>query len=119
MVARKLLIVEDEAITALGLRQALTQLGFEVGIPAGTGEEAVERALSEKPLCILMDINLIGDMTGIEAVEKINSVSAIHVIYMTGYSNSEMKSRAMQTGPLAYLEKPVDIAEINRILQNL
>lgn len=114
-----ILIVEDEAITALDLRSRLIDLGYDVGLPAGSGEEAVERALRERPSCVLIDINLIGGMNGIEVAEKIRETGGTPIIFISGYSNSEMKSRAMRTGPLAYLDKPVDIMVIDGLLKGI
>lgn len=113
----KLLLVEDEAITAMSIRKDLELMGYEVSDPIGTGEEAIQKALSECPSVILMDINIIGDMDGIEAVEKIHDQIRIPIIYMTGYSNREIRERAIKTGPLAYLEKPVNVREIQHILE--
>jgi CheY-like chemotaxis protein len=113
----KLLLVEDEAITAMSIRKDLERMGYEVSDPIGTGEEAIRKALTEKPSVILMDINIIGDMDGIEAVEKIHDLAMIPVIYMSGYSNQAIKERAIKTGPLAYLEKPVNVREIQHILE--
>ena len=113
----KLLLVEDEAITAMSMVKDLESLGYDVGYPIVTGEEAIERAFSDCPSIILMDINLIGDMDGIETIEKIHEWMRIPVIYMTGYSSREMKDRAIKTEPLAYLEKPVIISEIKLILE--
>lgn len=112
-----ILIVEDEAITALDLRSQLIDFGYEVGEPAGSGEEAVERALQEKPSCILMDINLIGDMNGIEAAETIRRACDTPIIFITGYSNNAMRDKAMRIMPLAYLEKPVDPMEVDQLLK--
>ncbi len=112
----KMLLVEDEVITAMSMRKDLVRLGYDVSDPIVTGEEAIQRAFSENPSVILMDINLIGDMDGIEAIEKIYDRVRIPVIYMTGYSNQEIKDRAIKTGPLAYLEKPVNVREIQHIL---
>lgn len=115
----KILIVEDEVITGMCLKKNLEKLGYEVGKPVVSGEDAVIIALKEKPSVILMDINLIGEMDGVEAVEMINKQENIPVIYTTGYSNIEIKERAMKTQPLAYLEKPININDIKIILEDI
>ena len=115
----KLMLVEDEAITALSLRSALMRLGYEVSEAVATGPDAVEKAFSYKPSVILMDINLIGDMNGIEAVEKIHERAPVPVIYITGYSNPGTRERALRTEPLAYLEKPVDVQDIRVLVDSL
>ena len=114
----KILLVEDEAITAMSMQAALERLGYEVSEIITTGAEAVQKAFSYKPSVILMDINLIGDMNGVEAVEKIHERMDIPVIFITGYSNREIKERALKTHPLAYLEKPVNIQNIQSLLES-
>ena len=115
----KLMLVEDEAITAMSLRSGLMRLGYEVSEAVATESEAIQKAFSYKPSVILMDINLIGDMNGIEAVEKIHEHAPVPVIYITGYSNPETKKRALSTKPLAYLEKPVDVQDIRVLVESL
>ncbi|HOO72880.1 MAG TPA: response regulator [Spirochaetota bacterium] len=115
---KKLLLVEDETITAMSLRASLERLGYEVSETVVTGYEAVQKAFSYKPSVILMDINLIGEMNGVEAVEKIHEKNPIPVIYITGYSNREIKERALRTRPLAYLEKPVNVSDIQALLES-
>ncbi len=114
---KKLMIVEDEMITAMSLRHELMHLGYEVTEIIATGDEAVKKAFVDMPSTILMDINLIGEMDGIQAIQKIHEQMPIPVIYMTGYSTKEIKDRALKTGPLAYLEKPVSIQHIRKILE--
>jgi CheY-like chemotaxis protein len=115
----KILIVEDEAITAKGLKKELEESGYDVLKPIAKGEEAVPVALDENPRLILMDIRLAGGLDGIEAAEKILLKKDIPIVYMTGYATEGIKERALKTHPLAFLEKPVDINIIERILGNL
>ena len=63
----KVLIVEDEAITAQLLEMQLDTAGYDIVGPSAKGEDAVKLAVDEKPDAILMDINLLGEMDGIEA----------------------------------------------------
>jgi DNA-binding NarL/FixJ family response regulator len=64
-----------------------------------------------------MDINLIGETDGIEAARLIGPAAA--VIFTTGYTEAETRRRAMELEPLGYLIKPVDIAEVDRLLGSL
>jgi CheY-like chemotaxis protein len=116
---RKVLLVEDEAISALSLRIHLTSMGYEVLGPIASGEEAVAVALSEHPLCILMDINLIGRMTGLDAAEEICRHDKIPIIFITGYANPEIREEADRIGHVAYLEKPVNVKALVLLLVNL
>ena len=112
----KLLLVEDEVITAMSLQYELELLGYDVCEPIVNGEDAILAAIKEKPSLILMDINLIGGIDGIDTIKRIYEKKHIPVIYMSGYSTNDIKERAMATQPLAYLGKPVNANEIKSIL---
>ena len=65
----RILVVEDDAILAAHLEQALKQMGYQVASLAATGKEAVKKASSLQPDVVLMDIRLREAMTGIEAAK--------------------------------------------------
>ena len=62
--AKRILVVEDEAITAMALKSDLLMLGYEVLAIVDTGEEAILKAIELLPDLILMDITLFGPMSG-------------------------------------------------------
>lgn len=62
---KRLLIVEDEAITALDLKYSLEELGYEIVDTVDTGQDAINTAAETVPDIVLMDIKLKGDMEGI------------------------------------------------------
>jgi CheY-like chemotaxis protein len=63
----RVLIVEDESVTALGLARQLRRLGYAVVASASSGPQAIEHALTRHPQVVLMDIQLHGTMDGIDA----------------------------------------------------
>jgi CheY-like chemotaxis protein len=105
-VDRKLLVVEDETIVALELKETLVKLGYAVVGTVNNGPDAIRRAGEERPDLVLMDIHIKGAMDGIEAAEEIVSRYDIPVIYLTAHSDHETISRAIQTLPYGYLVKP-------------
>jgi len=113
MTNSRILVVEDEAIVAMGIKQKLEDLGHQVVDIAYTGEDAVETALKKKPDLILMDIVLKGSMDGIEAAAKIRNQLDIPVIYLTAYSDEEVLERARITEPYGYIIKPFKKSELN------
>lgn len=115
----KCLIVEDEFLIAFHLKTTLARAGYEVCEAAISGEQAVEIARRESPDVILMDIRLLGAMDGIEAAQRIRAFSFAHIIFTTGYSDPNLKERAMVLKPAAYLSKPVNVNQIKAILQPL
>ena len=81
--ANKLMIVEDEAVIALRLKQRLAEMGYDVVGVAYSGEEAVEKAKSLTPELILMDIMIPGKFDGIAAAEIIKTECDIPVVFLT------------------------------------
>lgn len=108
-----ILVVEDEAIVAMGIKQKLEDLGHQVADIVYTGEDAVKTALEKEPDLILMDIVLKGHMDGIEAAAKIRKQLDIPVIYLTAYSDEEVLERARMTEPYGYIIKPFKKSELN------
>jgi len=103
----KILIVEDEAITAMGMEHVLTSCGFSVVGIAARCEVALKICNETIPDLILMDINIEGNHDGITTCRQIKKLYEIPVIYMTAYSTEEIKSRALETKPEQYLNKPI------------
>ena len=83
------LIVEDEPMMAILLKKLLAQLGYEQVSWVKSGEEAIAAAQNTQFDLILMDINLEGELDGIQTAEIIQSKSEIPVIYATSYSDEE------------------------------
>jgi PAS domain S-box-containing protein len=103
----KILIVEDEAITAMDIKHNLINFGFDVAGTADSGEKAIEIAQKLKPDLILMDITLKGDMDGIEAARKIKTLFDIPVIYMSAFTDKNTHERLKLTSPYGFVSKPV------------
>jgi len=108
MEKQTILIVEDEAITALDVQNNLRSFGFDVIGIVSTGEAAIEKAESCRPDIILMDIVLSGKMDGIAASMAIKERFDIPVIYMTGNADIMTVNRARETAPYGYIVKPIN-----------
>ncbi len=101
----KILIVEDERITAKDIKKSLEKAGHLVLAIVSTGEDAIKFSEEYKPDIVLMDIKLEGEIDGIEAAETIRSKFAIPVIYLTSYSDKSTVERAKKTHPSAFILK--------------
>jgi len=108
----RVLVVEDEVLVARDIQARLQRMGYDVVGTVARGEDAVSTALAKLPDLILMDINLRGEMDGIEAAIRINEVRSIPVIFCTAYSNDEVLERAKITSPFGYVLKPFDNREL-------
>ncbi|KZD06345.1 response regulator [Oceanibaculum pacificum] len=81
----RILIVEDDALTAMELEQIVTLMGHQVIGPAVTRDEAVALASSEKPDLILSDIELDDQVSGVEAMQQIRTLRHVPVIFVTAF----------------------------------
>ncbi|MBN8956956.1 MAG: response regulator [Rhizobiales bacterium] len=104
------LVVEDEIFVAWHLEATLRELNFTVCGMAPDGQSAVDKARKLHADLILMDINLQGDMDGIEAVRQIQETQPAPVIFITAYSDPTTLSRIRKIAPGApVLAKPVSL----------
>ncbi|HEY3840096.1 MAG TPA: response regulator [Bryobacteraceae bacterium] len=101
-----ILIVEDEALIAMEIRDRLTRLGFQIAGIADTGEKAIREAQRSHPDLILMDIRLKGKMDGVQAAGRIGESLDIPVVYLTAHSDSATLQRAKSAAPFGYILKP-------------
>ncbi|MFA6332495.1 MAG: response regulator [Methanoregula sp.] len=107
MEKNSILIVEDEAVTALDIQTVLTNSGYHVAGVVSSGEKAIGIVESEEPDLILMDMHLAGKLSGVETAEKILSAHCVPIIYVTAFSEPELVGQAKKTRPYGYLIKPV------------
>lgn len=113
----RIMLVEDEAITALCIRDSLEGLGYELVATISRGEEAVRRAIELKPDLILMDITLADAMSGIEAAEQIRLRKPIPIIFMTAHTDNETLARAKRVEPFGYLTKPYHLDALKNTIE--
>ncbi len=116
MARTQILIVEDEPIVAMHIRNSLEKLGYEVCGWVKSGEEAVSTAADLKPDLILMDIILSGPLDGVEAAKTIRETLPIPIVYMTGNADIPTITRARETEPHGYVLKPVNILQLFSII---
>ena len=112
MVDERILIVEDEIITADDIRESLLDMGYSVLDIVSSGEEAIEKLEKYNPDLVLMDIMLEGAMDGIETANHIRSHFNIPVVYITAYADKEIMERAKVTEPFGYILKPFNEREL-------
>ncbi len=112
----KIMIVEDEIITAMALKQSLEELGYEVCPLITSGEAALQKAEIERPDIILMDINIKGKMDGIDAAREISARLRVRTIFITGYEEKDVRERLKAIPSAEYVIKPLDPAKLKLAL---
>lgn len=106
MVRKRILIIEDEAITAMDLRSTLNELAYDVAGVVSTGEVAVCQAAKLRPDLILMDISLAGPMSGIEVAREIRKAWHVPIIFLSANADAGTIEKAREVEPFGYLLKP-------------
>jgi PAS domain S-box-containing protein len=108
----RILIVEDERITAEDLRDILTDLGYIVTDSVASGAEAIAQAEQNAPDLALMDIRIKGEMDGTETARILRERFNIPVVYLTAHADTSTLARAKLAQPLGYITKPFQEAEL-------
>ncbi len=112
----RILIVEDEIITAMDLAAQLGEMGYLVVDTVTNGQEAIQKAELFRPDMILMDIVLSGELDGINVAQHIQDLD-IPVVYLSAYTDDATVKRALKTAPYGYLPKPYQIDELYTTLE--
>jgi CheY-like chemotaxis protein len=112
----KILIVEDESITAMDIAHTLRGWGWDVVGTAASGVDAIEQAASFRPDVVLMDIRLKGIMDGISTATRIQNRLNIPVIYITAHSDDDSVKRAHYSGAYGYIVKPIKPEELREAI---
>jgi CheY-like chemotaxis protein len=112
-----ILIVEDNLLVATSLRIILETSGHQVLPFARSGARALELAVAHSPDLVLMDINLEGELDGIDTASRLKEELDIHVVYISGYMDDETSQRAASTAPLGYIKKPYGPDDVQRTIK--
>lgn len=107
MAGIKVILVEDDWIIAKEISYSLQDLGFEVAGIFDTGEEALRQVGSLKPDLVILDIDLSGEITGIDVAKKLKQEGSIPFIFLTALADTQTIDKAKLAEPYAYLIKPV------------
>lgn len=114
----QILIVEDEMIIAANISLLLTEMGYEVSGIIPRGEDALNHIKSNLPDIILIDIQLKGELDGIETAQKMQEFhSNLAIIYLTANADAANFNRAKSTHPYAFISKPFKKLDLQRSIE--
>ncbi|HVO74178.1 MAG TPA: response regulator [Ignavibacteriaceae bacterium] len=115
---KKILIAEDEIIIALDIQKILINNNYKICSIVFSGEEAIRKAVEEKPSLILMDIMLQGSINGIQAAEAISQKQNIPIIFLTGVDGNETLAKVQITERFRYISKPYDEEILRSVIED-
>ncbi|MFN3757409.1 MAG: response regulator, partial [Flavobacterium sp.] len=113
----KILIVEDEMIIGANIALQLTTLGYDVLGYIPRAEEALIQIRQTKPDILLLDINLKGNIDGIELAQLILNEIKIPIIYLTANADEAHFNRAKTTNPYAFISKPFKKLDLQHAIE--
>ncbi len=109
---KSVLIVEDDEDIVETLSEALQQLNYDVAGAVTNGVDAITCVQHKVPDIILMDIQLLGDIDGVQTTREILSICDVPVVYLTGQTDDETLDKVKKTNPFGYIVKPFEIIEL-------
>lgn len=110
------LIVEDSLSFALELELLVQSIGYQVIGRADNAKKALAIIQEQEPDFILMDIDIKGDMNGLELGNKIRHLK-IPILYITSFGTQEYYERAQSSNMIGYLVKPIDKLSLRSSIQ--
>ena len=118
--AKKILVVDDSKVSLMMEREILERRTRYECVTASDGQEAVEKALQERPDLILMDV-VMPRMNGFEACKKMRQQAgtrAIPIVLVTTRGEESYMEAGFQSGCNDYITKPVNGTELVALLQS-
>lgn len=115
---KKLLLAEDNENNILTIKLQLKSQNYEI-ITAINGRQAIEKAKSEHPDIILMDIQMPG-MDGLEAIERLRKDSQFDktpIIAMTAFTDRSDMDKSLKAGADDYITKPVSSDKLKKVIR--
>jgi DNA-binding NtrC family response regulator len=115
----RLLIVEDDRITALALQRKVTQMGHTVVARVASAAEAMAAVQAERPDAVLLDIGLSGPQDGLSVGLDIQTFWATPVIYLSGSNPTALGLPEFPEALWCYIAKPIDWEQLRTTLARL
>lgn len=115
----RLLIVEDDRITAWALQRAVTQMGHTVVARVSSAAEAMAAVQADRPDVVLLDIGLTGPQDGLLVGLDIQTFWSTPVIYLSGSDPTELGLPEFPEALWCYVAKPIDRDRLRTILARL
>lgn len=113
----RILVVEDEMIIGAKISMQLTNLGYEVSGLLSRGEDVPFHVAENKPDIILLDINLKGNLDGIETAKLLSANGHTPIIFLTANSDEATFNRAKAVKPAAFISKPFKQLDLQRAIE--
>jgi len=113
----KILIVEDEMIIAANISMQLNKLGYKISGIISRGEEILNSIKEDEPDISVLDIQLEGELDGIEAAKLVQMDYEIPIIFLTSNTDDTYFNRAKEIEPYAFISKPFKKLDLQHAIE--
>lgn len=102
----RILIVEDDSVLASVEEWRLKKMGYDICGHAASGKDAIALIKKDSPDLVLLDINLEGDIDGIQIGQFLDAETSIPFIFLSAHGEDEILKRVKGTLQYGYIKKP-------------
>lgn len=116
---KRIAVVEDEGIVAMDISKCLSSLGYEVVFVADSGEKAIENLVSMPADLILMDVELKGELNGLETAMIVKEKNNIPVVFLTAFEDETTLKKIGSITSDGFLVKPFEDEELKKTVERV
>jgi DNA-binding LytR/AlgR family response regulator len=110
----RVLIIEDDELVRVLLDVIITDLGHHIVASVDNAVDALVAYSVHQPHVVISDIEIKGNIDGIELAKKLLQIRKCQLLFLTGNSNSDTFNKAKKLAPLAFITKPIVRLELER-----
>lgn len=114
---KNILIIENDSDTLALIQEYINDLGHDLIATVSSGKEMFQKLNDSHPDIALMNIDLLGEMDGIELTQHIHNSYIIPFIYITPSLDDPMIGRSRIANPFGYIVEPVDRKDFKSIIE--
>ncbi len=112
-----ILIAEVDTEISTKLKNYLSSVGHKVFPVVTSGEDLMDQAKLLNPSLIISDINLNGQLDGIEAIARLGSANDIPYIFITAYDDYSRLINSYYLNPVSLIRKPIDQMDLKACIE--
>jgi DNA-binding response OmpR family regulator len=113
----KVLVIEDEAVTALDMSNDLESWSYDVIGVVRSMDQALRAAEQDRPHIAIVDVMLRDAHDGIQIAEILKERFGTQIVFLTAHSDQATRARVVKVGPLGYLYKPYSAYALRQLLE--
>ncbi len=119
--SHKILIIDDNELYRICVVKSLEHEGYQNIVTAHTGKDGIEKAKTEKPELVILDV-VLPDANGLEVCHEIKSLKGLEqvkVVVITGYIDAADIGKALTAGADHFVSKAVDLSSLLKLVKKL